>query len=207
MNWKSIVACIFASLLTATLAVQAQVPGVNSTLATVFTLAYDNATMKQTYSASRSVDLATTPTTVCSLSGSATKQVRVRRILFSGVASAQMSEPVSIIKRSTATTTGVSALVTAVPYDSANAAGTGVAEIYTTNPTTAGTLVGQLADVLIAFANYTTGVVASAYEFKFGELGQSVILRGVAQTLEVHLNNVTFGTGARVLCTFEWTEE
>ena len=72
MNLRTKLLCGFAALLTAALAAQAQVPGVNSTLQTVFTLAYDNSTMKQTFSSSKTFVPAAAATDVCTLNGSAT---------------------------------------------------------------------------------------------------------------------------------------
>lgn len=207
MKLRTLLAAGIASLLTAVVVSQAQVPGVNSTLNSVFTLAYDNSTMKPTYSASASF---TTPTTnaggdTCSLYGSATKTIKVRRILVGGVGSALMTDPISVIKRSTASTTGTATLPTAVPYDSSNAAATAAAEVFTVVPTTIGTAVGTLADVYITIAGATTAVAQNQPQtLIFGQLGQPIVLRGVAQSVGVNTTGVSTFT---MSCTFEWTEE
>jgi hypothetical protein len=205
MRKRTILLAALGSLAIAAIAAQAQVPGVNSALNTVFTLAYDNSTMKPTYSATGTQTVAASATDVCTLTGSATKNVRVRRVIVSGLALAVISEPVSVVKRSTATAGATSAALTMVPYDSSNAAATAFAERWTGNGTV-GTLVGVLADVYYTTGNYTTGVGAPAQEFTFGELGQPVVLRGAAQTLAVNLSGITWASGA-LTCTFEWTEE
>lgn len=207
MKLRTLLAVGFASLLTAVLAAQAQVPGVNSTLQSVFTLAYDNSTMKQTFSAaSPGFTIPATAQDICTLTGSATKNIRIRRIIISAKNADLQSDPVAIIKRSTNTTGGVSVLTTKVPYDSANAAATAVAEYYTTSSgSTAGTLVGVLADILVPFGNLTTGLVVPT-TFEFGKLGQPIVLRGAAQQVAVNLSNLTYTTGT-MTCTFEWTEE
>lgn len=204
MKIRTILAATVASLLTAIVVSQAQVPGVNSTLNSVFTLAYDNSTMKPTYSASitGSAPVASA-TDVCSLSGSATKTVKVRRILFSSVPTTAVTEPVAVVKRSTAYTAGAGSAIPQVPYDSSNAAGTvGMAEIWTGNPTV-GTLVGVLADIHLGFAVATGAVLP--YTFEFGDLGQPIVLRGVAQQVAVNLSATTYS--GTIGCTFEWTEE
>lgn len=207
MNLRTKLLCGFAAILAAGLAAQAQVPGVNSTLNTVFTLAYDNSTMKQTFSSTQRFVPAAAATDICTLVGSATKQIRLRRILFNMLASAIQSDPVAIVKRSTANSGGTSASNNGnVPYDSSNAAATAVFRIYTANPTT-GTAVGLLADPYVTTGNLTTGgPPAGITEFKFGELGQAIVLRGVAQSVSVNLNALTYLT-PEASCTFEWTEE
>lgn len=196
-----------AAVLTAALAAQAQVPGVNSTLNSVFTLAYDNSTMKPTYSATEAVFApATLATDVCNLTGSATKNVRVRRILFNGLATAVISDPVAIIKRSTANSGGTPLVPTPASYDSASAAATAVFTAYTANPTL-GTQAGILADPYVTFGNLTTsGPPSGSTLFEFGRLGSPIVLRGVAESVSVNLNVATFTT-AQLSCTFEWTEE
>ncbi len=194
---------------TVALAAQAQVPGVNSTLNAVFTLAYDQSTMKPTYSATRLITPASSATDVCILGGSATRSVRVRRIIFSGYTTGTaVTEPVAILKRSTLGTGGTQQLIDMVPHDTTNtltnAANTATAnaEAFTANPTV-GTLVGALADVYVSF-QATTGI-NSGYQFEFGRLGSPIVLRSAAQNVVVNLNGVTI-TGL-ISCTFEWTEE
>jgi len=208
MKLRSILLACAASLITAVVVSQAQVPGVNSALNTVFTLAYDNSTMKQTYSSagiSVQSQAGVGATDVCALSGSATKNVRVRRIIVGGVMTAVETIPIAIIKRSAAPAAGAGTQPTIVPYDSSNAAATGVVEVWTANPTV-GTVVGMLADVHVAFPNATTGIANGAYTYTFGQLGQPIVLRGVAQSATVNFNNTLVHTGT-VTCTFEWTEE
>lgn len=207
---KSILAATVASLLTAVVVAQGQVPGVNSTLTAAFNLVYDNSTMKPTYSASSQFIPASAATDVCYLTGSATKTIKVRRVIVAGLASVVQSEPVAIVKRSTATT-GAGVAMSKVPYDSQNSltssttnTATATADIYTANPTV-GTLVGVLADLYITWGNLTTGV-GGTLSHSFGTLGSPIVLRGVAQQVAVNLNAQTLVTGL-ISCTFEWTEE
>lgn len=197
-----------AALLTVAFAVQAQVPGVNSTLNSVFTLAYDNSTMKPTYSSWNSYNPAATGATdICTITGSATKNIRVRRVFFNGIATTAATDPVAIIKRSTASSGGTATFaVTSVPYDSSNAAVTATVTYYTANPTV-GTIVGVVADPMFSFGNLTTGgAQALPSQMIFGALGQPIVLRGVAQSLSVNLNNLIY-PGLVASCGFEWTEE
>lgn len=209
---KSLFAATIASLLTACAVAMAQVPGVNSTLQSVFILTYDLSTMKPTFSAaSPQITPASSTQDICSISGSATKNIRVRRIIVNATgAAASVTEPIAILKRSTAYTAGAGSAITQVPYDSTNsltgaAQTTGTAamvEAWTSNPT-AGTLVGAISEQLFFIGSTTTA--GHQITFTFGERGSAIILRGAAQNLAVNFaGNTISGT---VSCTFEWTEE
>lgn len=195
-----------AGLLTGALIAQAQVPGVNSSLNTVFTMAFDNSTMKPTYASSASFVPPASATDICTITGSATKIVKVRRIIVGGVADAVQTHPVLVIKRSVANSAGTATTPTVVPYDSAFPAGSAVVRAYTANPTL-GAAVGTVATSMVSFGNLTTGAVSPpTTEFRFGQLGSPGVLRGVAQVLAVNLGAVTYTTPVAT-CTVEWTEE
>lgn len=204
MKYRTLLACAITALLTAAAVSQAQVPGINSTLNSVFTLAYDNSTMKPTYSAFvANIAAVSTQSDMCSLSGSSTKTIKVRRIFFGNTPTGAYTEPVTILKRSTAYTAGAGAAISKVAYDTSNAASTvNMAEVWTSAPTV-GTLIGVLTDVPISFGISTSLNVQPV--FTFGQLGQPIVLRGVAQQVAINLSGVTL-TGT-VSCGFEWTEE
>lgn len=210
MKLRTLLIASAAAIVSAVLAAQAQVPGVNSTLSSVFTLAYDNSTMKQTYSA-------TSPTfsapnnggDICALYGSATKTVKVRRVLFSAVGSAAATDPVSVMRRTTVGNGGTvnSTPMTLTAYDSSNTASTVITDIYTTVPTNTSPIsVGAIQDVQISVAGATTAIVAPSPTqiFTFGQLGQPIVLRGTSQSVVVNDSGLAALT---VACTFEWTEE
>jgi len=210
MKFRTLLAPTLASILTAVVVAQAQVPGVNSTLQAVFNLVYDASTMKPTYSAAGAVTPAAGATDICSLSGSATKNVRVRRIILTGQISTAANEPVSILKRSTANS-GAGTALTKVAYDSTNSLTNSTTNTSTVNKAevwtgvvTQGTLVGELADIHAFFSTSTTQAQQTIFEF--GQRGSPVVLRGIAQQISVSLDGQGGGTGT-LLCTFEWTEE
>lgn len=208
MNLRTKLLAAFGAIAIAGLAAQAQVPGVNSTLNSVFTLAYDNSTMKPTYSSTCYIlTIASTPTDICTLNGSASKTVKVRRVLFSALATTAVSEPVAIMKRSLHNQAGTATDPAVIPYDSNNATGTAYSTAYTANPSTLGTPVGTLVDPIFTYGNFTTGGVQTlASQVLFGTLGQPIVLRGVEEMLAVYLNGITV-TSASAVVTFEWTEE
>lgn len=208
MRFRTALLAGLISVLTTILVVQAQVPGVNSTLNSVFTLAYDNSTMKQTFSSMAQVvaNVAGGATDVCTLTGSATKTIRVRRIYYNMIATTAVTDPVAILKRSTANSAGTSFSMIPVPYDSRNSAATATVLMYTANPTT-GTLVGVLADPMFSVGNLTTGGAQGfPSEFQFGRLGQPILLRGIAEVLAINLNSQGY-SGNLTTCGFEWTED
>lgn len=211
MKFRTILAAALASLVTAILVAQAQVPGVNSTLNSIFTLAYDQSTMKPTYSASNVFVPNTaagtgTTTDVCVLAGSATKTIKVRRILFNLVATTAITDPIAVLKRSTANSGGTSVSLTPVPFDANSSAATAVFTVYTANPTV-GTLVGVIADPMFSVGNLTTGgAQAFPSQILFGQLGSPIVLRGVAQSVAVNFNNYQYAANL-ASCTMEWTED
>lgn len=203
MKLRHLIAPTIVSLLTAGAIALAQSPGVPSTFPVTWQLMWEASTLKPTYSATKNIGVAGSATNICQLRGSATRTVRLRRILLSGTAAAVQSELIGIQKYSTAFA-GNGASTTAVPWDSQAAAASAAVESWTANPT-AGTLVGSLIDPFFTWNNATTGVGAPLV-LTFGERGSAAVLRGVAQSITVNMN-ANPGTSNFVSCTFEWTEE
>lgn len=207
MKFKTLLISAISALVASVLVVGAQVPGVNSTLASVFTLAYEASTSKATYSATGALSPATNATEVCTLSGSASKTIRLRRIMLAAGATAVATDPIEITKRSSVNIAAGGVALSKVPYDSSFAASTvALAEAWPTTVTTLGTLVGVLADPLITYNNYTTGVGSGNLIMEFGRFGSPVFLRGVSQYVSVNMAGVV-PAGVRLACTFEWTED
>ena len=165
----------------------------------------------QTYSSTIAVLApAATATDIFTLTGSATRNIKVRRIVVDGIKTATSHEVVQIIKRSTANTGGTSTTPAAVPHDSTNAAATAVARAYTANPTL-GTAVGTILAKRVVFkaqtpANAQSVGAGTVFDERFGDANQAIILRGVNDVLAVNLNGVTL-TGGSVNVTVEWSEE
>lgn len=146
-----------------------------------------------------------TPTDIFTITGSASKTVRVTKIFVTGTQTTAAVRDVLLIKRSSANTGGTSAAATAVPHDSANAAATATVLSYTINPTALGTAVGTIFSKKVFIPG--TGVVQGELILDFGTTNdQAIVLRGTAQVLAVNLNSVT-STGNAVNITIEWTEE
>ncbi len=159
---------------------------------------------KPTYSATNIFTAANLATDIFTLTGSATKTIRVSRITISGTRTTATATALFLLKRSTANTGGTSTTLTGVPHDSQNAAATAVARSYTANPTL-GTLVGNI-KTLQLYMPTTTGVVGEN-TIEWGKRpGQTIVLRGTGQVLSVNLNGVTVA-GNSFSISIEWTEE
>ena len=209
MKLRSTLLAVFGALLAGALIAQAQVPGVNSTLNSVFTLTYDNSTMKPTYSSSMRIIPAASATDVCNLVGSSSKVIKIRRILIDGAATAvTAAEPIAILRRSalnTATAGTNWALGQVTAYDTSSAVGTASSESWSVNPSNLAPSV-LIADPYFTFSNYTTGIGNGSMQLYYGEFGSPLVLRSATTQVAVNLNGNTVA-GAIMNCTFEWTEE
>jgi len=163
---------------------------------------------KATYSASIvKLAVATSANVIFTLTGSATKTIRVTRIEMSGTcATTAKNVNFFIAKYSTAASGGTAGTAPAMTaHDSSNTATAAVA-VYTADPT-AGTLVGNIRSGNMLMA-VTGGTVAPAmYAANFGDRpSQDIVLRGTAQQLAISLNGENTATSV-VDINVEWTEE
>lgn len=149
------------------------------------------------------ITFATTPTDVLTLTGSATKVIKVHRVAFTAVQTTSSARDIVLIKRSTANSGGTSATLTNVPLDSSFAAATAVARSYTANPTL-GNTVGMIRSRK-CFVGTITGSASDSDEFII-EFLVPLVLRGTGQVLAVNLNSVS-STGGVFSGSFEWSEE
>lgn len=160
----------------------------------------------QTYAASivGLVPLAAGATDLFTISGSATKTVKVLSLHISGNATTAVTVPLSIIKRSAANTGGTSTAPTVTPHDSNNAAGTAVVLAYTANPTALGATVGMLDTFKLDLPASATATNVNLDE-DFND-GQPYVLRGTAQILAINLNTSAI-TAGNLTVAIHWTEE
>ena len=170
---------------------------------------------KATYSAAiTGLVPVTAATDIFTLTGSATKLVKVTRIAITGSTTLATMPilPIQLLKRSTADTSGTSTAPTIVPHDSNNAAATATVLAYTANPTT-GTLVGVIRNyrMMLQFTPFTATdfPISLPYVEDFGVMrpAQPPILRGTAQVFAVNLNAIATITGWLFDIYIEFTEE
>lgn len=145
-------------------------------------------------------------TDVLTITGSATKTVRITKVYLSFTATTAVSVPVSLIRRSAANTGGTSATFAATPRDTTNPGATAAVAIYTANPTALGAAVGSVLEAGKIPAPLTGGAVqVTVFEFGTGS-NQAIVLRGTSQVLAVNLNSVSV-TGGSMALAIQWTEE
>lgn len=163
-------------------------------------------TAEQSYTAVGNITLAATPGDIFTLVGSATKTVRIRRILIGGVATAAGTINVQILRRSTADTGGTFVDQGEWPLDTNNNAATANAGYYTANPTK-GTLAAQISYRSLTLSTAASSAVPEVpMEATWGAAGaQAFVLRGVNDFMAIDLVGQTV-TGGVVQVTVEWTE-
>ncbi len=168
-------------------------------------------TSPNTYAAATAIF---TPASSCTdafiIGGSATKVIRILRLLFSGVCTtAQNISTVSVLMRSTANSGGTPVVATAVPLDSQSPAATALVQSYTANPTV-GTVLADIWRPRIfipaaATATYSTPL----FDLDFTAMcnGQGPILRGLDQQLAINLNATVPSGFAELSASVIWTED
>jgi hypothetical protein len=158
-----------------------------------------------TYSASAEFTAGTTPTDVFTLTGSATKTIKIRKITLGLTVTSGVNLGIFVVKRSTANSGGTSTTRDAVPWDSNNAAATAVCRAYTANPTL-GTLTGNLQTALAyASGGGTIGSTPLVLEYT-GTAQQPLTIRGTSQLIAINMGGVT-RAGNSIRATVIWTEE
>lgn len=161
---------------------------------------------KATYSATiKGLVLASSATDFFTITGSASKIVRITNISWTSASTAAAQSAVILLKRSTANSAGTSTTRTAVPHDSTSSSATATVRAYTANPTI-GTLVGNIKSV----RNFSTGTASAApsfFSFNFGDGPfQALVLRGTSEILALNFNGVTV-SGLNFDISITWTEE
>lgn len=145
-----------------------------------------------------------TPQDIFTLTGSATRTIRINRVTVTATQTTASQVNVLLLRRSTANTAGTSTALTSVSHDSTNTAATATGLAYTVNPT-AGTLVGNIRARKV-FVGTTTGN-SDEMSSDFGTRNdQAIVLRGTSQVFAVNLNGIAVAGGSFNIIV-EWTEE
>lgn len=139
------------------------------------------------------------------IQGSATKTVKVKRIGISGIASSAVVIDAEISVRSTIDAGGTGQVITLVPSDPGNAAGSAAIETYTANPTQ-GTIVGPVRSMKVALPTSAGSGDQSVAQFDFTRYwDQPLILRAATQAACLSVSTV--GAGGSLDIDSEHTEE
>jgi hypothetical protein len=139
------------------------------------------------------------------ITGSATAVIRITRWSISGFCTAGSDVTINLVKRSNANTGGTTGNASAQTHDSTSAAASTFAQTYIVAATTLGLSTGtpvRTASVFLPAANSAPGYVQS-WDFGSGPR-QTIVLRGVAQSLCMNLLTAPAGTLLNV--DIEWTE-
>jgi hypothetical protein len=159
-----------------------------------------------TYSAAATaVTPAATATDLFTITGSATKSVRIFRVRIDGTQTTTGTVNILLVKRSTANSGGTSSTLSSIPHDASSSAATAVVRSYTANPTL-GTAVGTIRSDKVLVPAVTA--LGDELSYVFGEsVGtQPIVLRGTGEVLAINLNATTV-TGGSFNASVEWVEE
>lgn len=157
----------------------------------------------QTYRAAVSnFSLASVPTDIWYILGSATKTVYVKSITFHGYTLKGTPSELLLYKRTSVSSTASTTVMTPVANDSGNGTATAVTKYYTANNTLgSGTVISA---VKLAYQTYVDRV---RFEFnRDNDNSQFAVLRGVAQSLALNFNGVTQTSGTASI-EVEWMEQ
>lgn len=157
-----------------------------------------------TYSAATTIAVGATPTDIFTLSGSATKTIRVHEVTIAASATVAGAIPVNLTIRTTANSGGTTAAVGIVAHDQSSAAATAVPLKYTANPTTPGTPAGDVEQVYMNVPAAGANIISFRYGASQGD--QSVVLRGANQFLCVDLAGAALLTGELMRVKVKWSE-
>lgn len=168
-------------------------------------LSVDTENLKASYSWSATVTPAATPGDIWTLTGSATKTVRLKHLRAYCNAGAAGGITISLIRRSSANTGGTSTAGTIVKRDTNSAAATAVTALYTANPTT-GTPVGAIDTVFLPCALNGAGPAYDRY-FGAGDGLQSIVLRGTTDSLALNGNGSALPASPSMAIAADFNEE
>ena len=173
---------------------------------------------RQTYMAVGSFTPAATPTDLITITGSATKVVRVVSIKVATTNTAAGSQEFTLVKRSTLDTTGTFVPATRVPIDSSAGPATSTVGHYTANPGGLGTSVGTIVQKRVASPAVIPASFAGIVQDASMELldlqdtinavdDPAIKLCGALENLAVNFAGAALVAGQTHLYTVIWTEE
>jgi hypothetical protein len=161
---------------------------------------------KATYSTGvNALAVATGTTDIFTITGSATKTIRLLQVGVSATQTASANSELTLLRRSTANSGGTFTSPVITPHDTNNAAATATVRAYTAVPTI-GTFAGNIRTAK-NFANAPAVGASTVTTWTFGNRpGQAVVLRGTSQVIAVSLD-ISNGAGGSFDVYMEWTEE
>jgi hypothetical protein len=150
--------------------------------------------------------VAASATDVFTITGSATKTVRVLKVGISGTQTTSSNINAQLVKRSTANTGGTSTLQSGPAFDSTNPASTATVRAYTANPTL-GTSLGNFQGIKLWVPSTSGDGASGQWIWEFTEnSSQTIVLRGINEVLSINLTGATI-TGNNFDIWVNWSEE
>lgn len=162
------------------------------------------------FGASVTFSATASPTDIWRIQGSATRLVRVQRVVFSGVQGTAGNVGTIALKfHSVANTGGTSASITAVPADSSSRPASASLVNYTANPTIDSSALILWQPRMNISATGTTDTSGVILDMDFTQYlnCRGLVLRGVAQELAINMGGVLPGSFASAQVSCIWTEE
>jgi hypothetical protein len=168
---------------------------------------------KATYSVSFSkvAGVVTAATDYLTLTGSATKTIRIQKINYTAYSTtANTLVPVTLLLRSTVNAGGTTVSRAAIKHDQNSPNPTAACNTYTVNPTTPGVLIGSIRQDAVLSILGTSGTNVTGmnhvrvHDFTTG--GQEIVLRGTSQSLSLNLNGASIA-GVSFTVEIQYTEE
>lgn len=150
---------------------------------------------------------AATATDVLTISGSATKTIRIRQVVISGIASSAGNIPIVIHRRTTDNTGGTSTTPTPAQRDGSDDTATAVVRQYSANPSALGTSLGPIDGGRLAIPTATSGQL-DRFVAQYSWLNEKApTLRSATDFFAINLNGATLPTGLALDIGIWWTEE
>lgn len=149
---------------------------------------------------------ASTATDVACLTGSASRVVRLQRVLVTGSAASTIAIPVSLFLRTAADSAGTAVVMTPFSMDTNNTSTVSNVQYFTANPTINDTLQAQVDVAQILLPTTTTSAYGiTPFDYSVALNSQGPVLRGTGQQLCVNFNKTSPSTSL-VNINFRWTE-
>ena len=148
-----------------------------------------------------------TPTDILQIQGSASKVVKIRQILFSGIATAASNILPTLVRRSAANTGGTSAVQALAKRDPNDAAATAVLTTWSANPTGLGAAVATLDGGRVNLAPAANGGIDRLL-LQYAWLNEKAItLRGTSDFICINLGGAAWPAGGALDIQIVVTEE
>lgn len=160
-----------------------------------------------TYSITKTISPAASPTDIFTLAGSATKIIKLRRVRITGSATTAGLALVDLATRVTANTGGTSTTGSGISLATGLATSSAQWTLYSVNPSALGSASGVLETLAIPLTT-TAAPLYNNVLTTYGADGVGpIILNGTANLFVLFLNSLAQPMGTSYTMSFTWTEE